>query len=291
MREEKIIMVNDTVSINNNYRRKLLKELCSEFKNVNSIGLFGDRFVSKAKFTLLAIFSNVFIISSNLKSNVFSLVYFWTKGAVILNGMGRHRRSKILRILLIVLFNINYRKIFLIQSYADYRYFNRYLNQVFYWIPGSGGVYKKTGPSQSILAVQRNDKLNLTGESLLELSKYVGQKVNIIGCTNKPARGFSDFNFIGRVESKDIFLSGGIFVQPKGYGEGFPHTLADAIVSNMKIYISSSEYVRYGLYKLGGRKTVEFKGWYLLENTSMIAQEVNEEKIVNTYLELISTKI
>jgi len=291
MREQKIIMVNDTEAINNIYREKLLKILRSKFKNVSSMGLFGDRFISKVKFMLLAIFSNIFVISSNLRSNVFSLGFFWTRGVVILNGMGRFRKSKTLRILLIALFNINYRKSFLIQSYADYRYFNRYSNKNFYWVPGSGGVCKKIGSCQSLLSVQRNDKLNLTGASLLEFSNYIEQKVNIVGCTNESTKNFSNFNFIGRVESKNIFLSGGVFLQPKGYGEGFPHTLADAIVSKMKIYISSSEYVRYGLHKLGGRRDVIFKGWFLLKNTNLVAQEVNEEKIVNVYLELISKNI
>jgi hypothetical protein len=291
MRMQKIIMVNDTVSINRNYREKLYKRLCVEFKNVSNIGLFDDKFISKFKFTLLTTMPSVFIISSNLKSNIFSLIHFWTKGVVILNGMGRYRYSKILRIILIILFKINFKKIFIIQSYADYRYFNRHLSKNFHWIPGSGGVCKKIGPLQDILAVQRDDKLNLTGQNLLELSRHVGRKINIVGCTKNTLKNFPGFSFVGRVNPKDIFLSGGTFVQPKGYGEGFPHTLADAIVSDMKIYINSNEYVRYGLHKLGGKRTVKFKEWYLLEGANFVAQKVNEGEVVNMYFELIRSKV
>jgi hypothetical protein len=283
----KIIMINDSLCINSLYRGDFLDALRSNYKEVLFLPLFDKKLSNVIKLIFSIIRFDTLIISSNIRSNIFSLCFFWKKGVVILNGLGRNRNNKLFRVVLFILFYLNWRKLTVVQSYADYRYFKRYSCRNFQWIPGSGGREKRKGSTSTMISVQRDDKIELTCKSLLCLAVYMKQKIIIVGCSKNKLKVFPEFIAIGKVNSNDILLKGGIFVQPDGYGEGFPHTLADAIVSDMKIYISSKEYVRYGIRMLGGKKCKVFNGWYILKDLKSVSEKVNKEVIVMSYLNTI----
>lgn len=286
-------MINDTVALNNNYREKLIEELNNSISKVVCIGLFDKISVSKILTISSFFLTTTFVISSNLRSNIFSMIFFWTKGLVILNGMGRHRNRKFFRFVLFMLFYFNWRKGIAIQSYADYRYFMRYSGRKYFWVPGSGGNIKSKGEIPNMVSIQRDTKINLVSQSLsLIASYYPNRTMFIIGCQNNHSLFLqSNIQSVGYVNSNDIFLNGGIFIQPSGYGEGFPHTLADAIVSGLVVYIDSKEYIRYGLNKLGGKRTSLFDGWSILSGAAIISETINSKNIVQMYMDIIKERI
>ena len=185
MKKIQILMINDRAELNNLYRANLLDLLKKEFIKVYSYGLFDEK--KSILFILLKIINpKVITISSNLKSNIFSLIFFWKRGVIILNGMGRYRHKIFLRTILLILFKLNWKKLFIIQSYADFRFFKRKFKKNFFWIPGSGGTKKKRGLKKNFLIIQRDDKIQNVYLSVNEFLKNL--KINsffLIGCKNK----------------------------------------------------------------------------------------------------------
>jgi hypothetical protein len=56
---------------------------------------------------------------------------------------------------------------------------------------------------------------------------------------------------IGKVPQSDILESGSNFLQPGGrYGEGFPHSLCDALCSGMFTVTDLKTYRKFGMHKL-----------------------------------------
>ncbi len=291
MKKIQVLMINDKVQLNNLYRSSLLDFLKKKFITVYSCGLFDKK--KNIFFILFKILNpTVIIISSNLRSNIFSLFLFWKKGIIILNGMGRNRYKIFLRIVLLILFKLNWKKFFIIQSYADYRYFRLKCKNNFFWIPGSGGVKKKSGLKKNFLLIQREDKIQNVYMSVNELLKDIkSYNIYFVGSNNKKKIKLLFKNY--KIQSikwqhpNDIFLKGGSFIQPAGYGEGFPHTLAHAIVSDLDIYIHNKEYLRYGLHILGGKKVFFSHNWSKLVGTKKIANNINLNKITQKYTSLI----
>jgi hypothetical protein len=91
---------------------------------------------------------------------------------------------------------------------------------------------------------------------------------------------------VGYVDSTKIFNNSGIFLQPTGYGEGFPHSLADAIVSGMEVWISDIEYLRYGLGRLGAVKKSIAPGWSRLFVSKDLRRAVSSQSIVAATCEI-----
>jgi len=289
-KSNEFLVISDTNDINKLYRSELTYYLKQEFSKVYLYGLFDKNTVLPMIAKILKL--NTFIISSNLKSNFVSLMFFWKKGVVILNGIGRYRGDKVLRVTLLLLFRLNWRKAIIVQSCADYRYFRRFSLKEYYWVPGSGGRYKKFGPKKRMLLIQRDDKIQLVFHSVSKLLDSIQSKpLSIVGCQDhEMVYGlFKDYkvNSIGRKDPEDIFLEGGVFIQPSGYGEGFPHTLADAIVSDLEIYIDSKEFIRYGLGRLGGGRKKISDNWCKLEGSKDISHVVNSDSIVASYMKII----
>lgn len=297
MKKIQILMINDRVELNYLYRNNILDLLKKEFIKVYSCGLFDKK--KNILFMVLKILNpKVITVSSNLKSNIFSLIFFWKRGTIILNGMGRYRHKIFLRTILLILFKLNWKKLFIIQSYADFRFFKRRFKKNFFWIPGSGGTKKKRGLKKNFLLIQRDDKIRNIFLSVNEFLKNLkSPSFFLIGCKNDNKKKIKllfkkyKINFIKRQNPKNIFLKGGSFIQPTGYGEGFPHSLADAIVSNLDIYIHNKEFLRYGLHKLGGKKIFFSNNWSKLINREKIADEVNLNKVNKKYISLIKKSI
>ena len=185
MKKIQILMINDRAELNNLYRTNLLDLLKKEFIKVYSYGLFDEK--KSILFMLLKIINpKVITISSNLKSNIFSLIFFWKRGVIILNGMGRYRGKIFLRIILLILFKLNWRKLFVIQSYTDFRYFRLKCKKNFFWIPGSGGTKKKSGLKKNFLLIQRDDKIQNVYISIIKFLKHLKNRtVFLIGCNDK----------------------------------------------------------------------------------------------------------
>ena len=291
MKNNEILIINDKVALNDLYRRSLINLLKNKFSIIHSCGIFDIKDFFFILFKILD--PNIIIISSNLRSNIFSMFFFWKKGAVILNGMGTYRGTKLLRIILLKLFSLNWKKIIIIQSYADYRYFRIKSKKNYFWVPGSGGINIKSGTKKNFIVIQRDEKIQRVFYSICSFLKIIkNQKLSIVGCNDvkKLKSLFKDYqvNFVGYQNYKKIFLEGGRFVQPSGHGEGFPHSLAHAIVSGLDVYIDKKEFLRYGLNHLGGKKELFSGRWYILIGSDKIAKKINDKNIAEKYFNIIS---
>ena len=291
MKNNEILIINDKVILNDLYRKSLISLLKNKFQGVHSCGIFDLKSLCFILFKILN--PKIIIISSNLRSNIFSMLFFWKKGAVILNGMGTFRENKFLRIILLKLFSLNWKKKIIIQSYADYRYFRIKSKRQYFWVPGSGGINIKSGIKENFIVIQRDKKIQRVFKSICSFLKIIkNQKLSIVGCNDvkKLKSLFKDYqvNFVGYQNYKNIFLEGGRFVQPSGHGEGFPHSLAHAIVSGFDVYIDKKEFLRFGLNHLGGKKKMFSGRWCILIGLDKIAKKINDKNIAEEYFNIIS---
>ncbi|MFK7849066.1 MAG: hypothetical protein AB8G77_27510 [Rhodothermales bacterium] len=289
-----IIFINDAALLNQRYRQPLIDGLSNQGHPVLSLGLFDTKAsFLKTLFYMITHYRNTFV-SSNLRANLVSLSIFWLQGLVILNGLGRYRNKRWLRRVLILLFRMNFRKRVAIQSYADFRYFRRYApKREFVWIPGSGGQIRKLGPQGPIVTVQRDDKLPMVASSLIELIKdnRPNCPLIVVGCKDGQAvadlLGNTSHFSTGYLQADEILSGGKTFIQPSGYGEGFPHSLADAIVSGMEIIIAPIEYRRYGLYRLNTSPTKQTGIYRCFKPTEPLRYELSIKNITEKYASLI----
>jgi len=248
-----VIFVNDKNEYNGRYRSHLINYFAKAKYNCISVGVFDNK-LSFIKIIFLSFLRKNYFISSNLKANIFFMILFWKKGTIILNGLGRIRSKFWFRRILLKLFDISKNKQIIIQNYADYRYFSRYVDKQFYWVPGSGGEERIIGKSDdNFIVISRNDKLS---KNLLSIESFLNLKPNLysctlVGCTKEIISPHSEkYISTGYLDQKDIFKYSSIFFQPDGYGEGIPHSFVDALVSGMTIFMSKKNYVCFGLYKL-----------------------------------------
>ena len=124
----KIIFVNDKAKYNLRYRSDLMKQF-SKIYSITSLGLFDSAWAFLNTLVKLLLCKNTVLISSNLKSNLVVLMFLWKKKVIIINGLGRYRESKLLRSLIIILVKLQFHNILIfVQNYADYRYFQKYLD-------------------------------------------------------------------------------------------------------------------------------------------------------------------
>lgn len=265
-------LINDKSLYNERYRKPLVKVLREREHTVASYGIF-DGF---SRFFIIIIHlilkKDGVVISSNLKCNSLVLLFCRRPKIIILNGMGRYRAKLSFRLVLMGLFHLRANASIILQNYADYRYFQRYCPRLdLEWVPGSGGKVKSIGSQEILLVVQRDNKIESVCGSVLSLIRNMSPTplLSIVGCKDlkQLERLFPEIDFLspGFVHSDDILKYGNSFVQPTGYGEGFPHTLADAVVSGMTIYISDIEFLRYGFSKLGSDRFRVADGWSLLK--------------------------
>ncbi|WP_458526471.1 hypothetical protein [Onishia taeanensis] len=265
---KKVVFLNDKPLYNERYRSSLMEFFSKNCYEVKSLSLFSGGRVSFSAYVKFAI-SRYPVISSNIKSNIMALTAPWLGGMVILNGLGRYRPYRSFRWVIGVLLKLNVKKNVAIQSYADYRYYRRFfLSKRIGWFPGSGGREKPHGDRDGYILVQRDDKIKLVANDLNNLFDREGcGSVSIVGCKREDSVSqYCNFaaESLGFLDSFEILRYGKVFVQPSGYGEGFPHSLADAIVSNMDIVISKNEYIRSGLWRVGADKVFYHEGWVKL---------------------------
>lgn len=240
----KINFISDTHGILENYRGRLIKALTEKDYYVQKFSL------NEAKIIRL-ILTDVTIVSSNLRSNLFALFFCRGMNVVIFNGLGRWRNSKIFRYFLLNLIIFKNKNSYVFQNYADFRYFMRFARSIkAFWICGSGGTQKVHSSERDIRVgvVTRSNKLELQTASILAYEKAVARNVSLIGVDDAGILGFR--NCDGHVDPGDIFLNINELFLPDGYGEGFPHVACDALTSGMPCWMSNVSYIRYGLAKM-----------------------------------------
>lgn len=286
-----LYLLNDKSDYNLNYRSGIIKELEKRGVDYENVGLF-DGICGFLKVIFLLFFSSANFMSSNIKSNVIFMLFVFRQGTVIVNGLGRKRRSRFFRFTIYFLIKINKRKKIAFQNYADYRYFSYILKRNFYWVPGSGGTERKLGTKDNIVIVSRDSKIPLIGGSISFAFDLVDKNssVVIVGCSpaiisrqfsNKKAMG------IGFVPQPEIFSHGHRFFQPTGYGEGIPHTLVDAICSGMQVYIYKKDFLSFGLNKVGIKYHVINESLLELIYDEGHKQNFKEQSISLKYLSLV----
>ncbi len=291
-----IIIINDRSDYNIRYRLGLMRKL-NESYSVTSIGLF-DRFYSLFYIFYKSISTqDSTFISSNLKSNLFILFLFWKKKLVILNGLGRLRKVKIFRYLLIHLINLqkNY-AVIQVQNYADFRYFSRYCdrNRDIFWLPGSGGTKRLVGHNtQTISVITRDEKILNQLSSIQDFLRifWSPKIITIIGVSNlqKHTQHQDHFDSVGYVDQSKILSFSRNILIPNGYGEGIPHCLVDAIISDANIYLSKNSFIQYGFYRFATYRGVAgVNNWVNLIVTNELKKLVGTENI--TYLTIKGLK-
>ncbi|WP_440691960.1 hypothetical protein [Candidatus Pelagibacter sp. HIMB1695] len=291
-KSKNIIFLNDKHYLNNLYRKDLILYFKEKRFSVFSIGL-------KNTLSIFKFFINeqYYVVSSNLKANLFFLFFFKKKGTVIINGLGRFRNLKIFRLLLVFLISFNKNKSFIFQNYADYRYFvKKIYNLEAHWILGSGGTERKSGISNKVITVQRKNKINLVIPSIIKYIKENNVKeLYLVGCIFPEKKFFNNdevkIQSLGYLEQEKIFLNGNIFLQPCGYGEGFPHTLSDAIMSNMEIHMHKKSFISFGLYKYNLNIEKLNNNWIKIPKNSNIKNVLKKQKINKLYFDKIIRKI
>lgn len=250
-----MILINDKNILNIRYRSGIMRILNERGVAFIGLGVF-DNFTSFTKILYFILFTNKNLLSSNMKSNLLCLVFFWRSGTIIINGLGRYKRNVKFRNLLRVLFKLNSKKNIVFQNYSDYRYFSLFLNRSFYWVPGSGGIERVSGSSDGITIVSRMDKIVSCKDSILSLVNSIpkDQNIYIVGCNKSQITELFNHKSIigcGYVDQLDIFMHSNHFFNPSGYGEGVPHALVDAICSSIEIILPKKDYISFGFYKLG----------------------------------------
>ena len=290
-----VCFVNDKVDYNVRYRSDLMRALAVKYK-VKSCGLYDD--VLSFLFTLFSIVSpnNQVVVSSNLKSNLVVFLFFWKSKIIIINGLGRFRRSPKLRTVLVFLIKCQRREnIILVQNYADYRFFRKqnYSLTKIYWMPGSGGIKRSVGLDQySASVITRDSKLPNQIKSIREFySSGLGPaRLKLIGVTRGRNIDFNNIphEFVGYVDQEKILSFSKNIIVPDGYGEGIPHNLVDAIVSNASIFLTKRNYIQYGFYNYTGYEEISGNDyWVKLLINKEIRNLVSSDNIVAIFCKQI----
>ena len=115
LNKKQIILINDKKSFNVRYRLNLIECLEKSGYTVKSQGIF-DTFCG-ALFCLkrLLLDKESTIVSSNLKSNLICIIFRRGPCFIILNGLGRLRKSKTFRIFLLRVFSFKSKTSLIIQ--------------------------------------------------------------------------------------------------------------------------------------------------------------------------------
>ncbi len=189
------------------------------------------------------------VITSDGRTSIFYLCLVRCNQAIILNGLGSYEKSYFVRWLLI---NANFFKkniVIFSQSHRDFRYIRRYSRVAVYWVPGSGGTERLLGKSRVPLLITRGRKLRKMRRNVEEALK-IFKEIDVVGVKkSRKTDIFEKLNLKGRKIQNEIFDTSEVFLQVDGYGEGIPHTLVDAICSNMDVFIHRKCWIKFGFYK------------------------------------------
>ena len=263
---KKIIFLNDKKGSHLKYRRNI-------YDRLNSMG-FNIIFLEPSSIgnIIKIIFTRNYIISSNIKCNLFVLCLFKYNCTLILNGLGRYKKIYIFRQLIGFLLK-NYKGKLIIQNYHDFRYFeskHKVKNAI--WLPGSGANLRETGTSEDFFTITRESKISL---QMGEIHKFLSKEnttINVLGVNQIPTGLPSNLKAVGVVEQTEIFRFGNKFIWFGGYGDGFPHSLSEALFNRLEVIVSRRQYIQLGLRLIVIKKSPYKDGWVKISkvNTSML---------------------
>lgn len=286
-----IVFINDRSALNFVYRADLMKFLeVNKSEKIVSIGIMdGGK-------SLVKIFWFVYVLrapffSSNMRSNIFCLLFIMRNGVCLINGLGKYKSSYLFRVLLIFLFNFR-RNDYFFQNYTDFRYFRRFSKSTCYWVPGSGGKVREKSNLNAFTVISRPDKIPLLCTSLSSFVDYFdGERLFIVGCTPSEVKNLNvEAGYlvaVGRVSQEKIFSFGNKFVLLSGYGDGIPHSLVDAIVSGLDIYLGRRDFIRYGLHKLNFDYEAVSADWGILHYDSQCQFLVSIDAVNPFYVSVL----
>lgn len=203
---------------------------------------------------------------------------------MILNGLGRYRNVHLFRSYLIYSINRKASIEVCVQNYLDYRYLRKRVRKKIYWIPGSGGTSRMTGQDENPVVITRDAKFKKQIHALRNVEKYFS-KIHIVGLQKTNLKNNSYINWGRRVQNS-IFSEFKIFLQLDGYGEGVPHSLVDAICSNMDIYMTKRSWIQFGFHKLIC-SSANIKS----DNNGFLFLKSNSDKIQELKLKLLMSAI
>ena len=264
------------------YRSDLIIELQKEY-------CLSEHYVMDVRNIFSFVFARKEItVSSNLRANLINLIFWSKKKVIILNGTGRLKKKLFFRKLLLLCLFFQRKNLLICQNYQDFRYFRKYSHCIPIFIMGSGGkrfdknrcVEKNPVP----LMVSRSSKIILQKEAIFQFSKIFAKRLDLVGVTGEidadlklvlDSRGWMD-------RSKIFSLYSEIF-HPGGYGEGFPHVLADAFCNDFQVIISKKDFINYGLYRFISEYEVE-SGFVITQSNAKSYDILNLEKINQEYI-------
>lgn len=293
----RVIFLNDASGLNIRYRSSLMSRFELQGYTVQSLGL-RDSVPSFVSLILSSYLHSDVIISSNMRSNLVSLAFCKRNTInIILNGFGRLRGQRWARIAIATLLMSRARSV-AVQNYADFRYLRRYyLSDVrLHWICGSGGNSRDTGQSKGRFSVSRDSKLLACSKSIAEYFKDAGDasSVCIVGCKELPSSLHGvNYNLVpvGFVDQADILKFGDELVIFGGYGDGFPHVAADALVSHIPLVLQLSEYIRFGLRKIGANATPIKGRWVTVNPNERLTRELNCDEVSRRYYDFFVSQM
>lgn len=227
---------------------------------------------SSVRNVLKIIFSKTHIISSNIKCNMFVLSFCKYKSTLILNGLGRYKKIFIFRQFIGFLIK-KYNGKLIVQNYHDFRYFklkHKVKNAI--WLPGSGANFRETGSSEGFFTITRENKILLQMNEIKKFASTEKSTIKVVGVNQIPYGLPSTLEAVGVIQQSDILKFGNKFIWFGGYGDGFPHSLAEALFNGLEVIISRRQYVQLGLRLIVIQKLPYKDGWVkiLKVNTQML---------------------
>ena len=287
-----IFFFSDSEKTIRNYRSELMYLISQNNFEVNIASL------SNLHLRFLRLLSCSLVISSNMRANFFSLVFFYFKKKIIIvNGLGRLRKISLLRKVFFSLLLYSFRTKIIVQNYRDYRWLK--INKIeCIFIMGSGGrKFNSSDNEKDWIVISRFSKIKAQEKSissfislfLKNLDKVIFYGLDSGECLNKKIQSRSVFE--GFIDPKEFFLKSKNFFQPDGYAEGFPHTLADAIASGCNICISHKQYIQLGIHKLRPEKTKKNSFIYFDSKKNDALSTALSSKIINKKYYSIILKI
>lgn len=279
----RIYFLNDKEILNIRYRSGLMRLFTDKGYRVY------NRRSSLIELLQIYFKSNALVVSSNLRTNIrVMILLFWRRKTIIINGLGRAKFSPLFRYFIMLLFSMqNRRTTFIFQNRSDYRLYSKHLVNV-HWVPGSGGSIRSIG-TDGIVVVSRKEKFILQRPSLLSAFNDLKlEGITIVGIDSSGSFKYHDkIHCVGYVNQENILKYGKTLLYPSGYGDGFPHVLADAIASNMNVIIEYKSYLEFGLDKLGCKYHRMAGNWIKLDIAKEGKEKIEQRNINANYFSLI----
>jgi hypothetical protein len=273
-----IIFTSNSINSFKTYRLSLFNYLNKKGHKVKFYNIFKAIIFSFKNFKRKNI-----IVSSDGQTNIMVLLFTTCPAVIILNGLGRYQKIKIIRALIIALMITKKNKMLCVQNYRDFRYLRRFISSSkISWIPGSGGIKRKISKNKNnYLMVARESKMKSLNQKLKKLD--IKFEIDIIGLKSKWKK--NQINSLGRKKQENIFIDHSQFIQLYLYGEGTPHSLVDALASKMPILMDKISFINFGFYQ-------KYKNYHLKKNLIFLDPNRNEyQDLINmTKLDVVNEK-